>query len=274
MNSLLTQPIISEVHHCTDPVREDFHYHLEYELIYVIDGTIEIEINKQIYRASNDTLIFITNLDNHSVRQISPKYERCYITLNPPVTDTFIRNPFLLNMLKNHTEGFSHCIDVTPIRSIVQDIFGKLLQCHDHDILTNELVSCYISELLIHICRLQPQPFEYESNTWKSRILNIQTYLDVHYKEKIYIRDICQKFYVSNSCLTHQFSSLTSYSPKQYLTMVRLKNAAIEIHNSSRSINEIAIDCGFSDLNNFIKQFKRAYGCTPSQFRLNSIPAE
>lgn len=271
MDSFITQPIITEVQHRTDSVREDFHQHLEYELIYIIDGTIDIEINHKIYRVSNDTLILIANLDNHAVHQISANYDRCYIMLNTSVTDTFIRNPFLLNMLKNHTDGFQHCIDVSAIRETVRDIFKRLLAYQPAEMLENELIASYISELLIHVSRLNPQQFKYETSAWKNRILNIQTYLDTHYREKVRISDICQKFYISNSCLAHQFNELTGSSPKQYLTMVRLKSASIEIHNSERSINEIAMNCGFSDINNFIKQFKRYYGCSPSQLRSKNI---
>lgn len=267
MNMLLSQPIISEVRRYNAPMHDHFHHHLEYELIYVISGTIEIEINKKLYRAGDDTLIFIASLDNHSVRQLTAEYDRCYIMFNTAVTDTFIRNPFLLNMLKNHTDDFQHCIDVSPIRDTVVDIFSKLLRCSDGDLLNNELVACYLNELLIRVCRLRPQQFAYDANPWKSRILSIQTYIDSHYREKLRISDLCQQFFISNSCLSHQFTELTGYSPKQYLTMVRLKNAAIEIHNTDRSINEICIGCGFSDLNNFNRQFKRFYGCTPGQFR-------
>lgn len=272
MRTFITDPIIAEIQHSSDPVREDFHHHLEYELIYVTDGTIEIEINKKVYRVSNNTLIFITNLDNHSVHQISNEYHRYYVMLNTPPTDAFVRNPFLLNMLKNHPDDFQHCVDVSSIRDVVQSIFEKLLHCQANEMFSNELVGCYISELLINVCRLHPYQFEYESSTWKTRILNIQTYIDTHYQEKLRISDICQQFYISNSCLTHQFTELTGYSPKQYLTMVRLKNAAISIHDSKRSISDIAISCGFSDLNNFIKQFKRFYGCSPSQFRALNTP--
>ena len=64
----ISDPIISEIQYCEECVRDDIHQHNEYEIIYVIDGDVEISINNVVHRAGNQTLIFLTNLENHSVR--------------------------------------------------------------------------------------------------------------------------------------------------------------------------------------------------------------
>ena len=262
----LSTHIISDVQYCTSPVRNDFHHHNEYELIFVLEGTIEIEINNNRYQASDNTLILITNLENHSVHQLSTIYRRYYVTLHTIPTDAFIHNYELLNLLKNHTGDFSHCIDVTDIKNVLTELFEKLLTCNLEDKFSNELIGCYLSELLIHVIRKQ-SPSPIGMNTWKRRILNIQAYIDIHYREKLRIEEICRLFFISTSCLSHQFKELTGYSPKQYLTAVRMKSAAIKIHDTNLPIYDIAAECGFSDINNFVKQFKAIYGCTPGKFR-------
>ena len=139
----------------------------------------------------------------------------------------------------------------------------------------NELVACLLSELLSYVCQLHPNSRGVSLNeTCKSRILAVQKYLGEHYREEIRIGEICKQYYMSNYYLSHHFKTMTGYSPKQYLTLIRLKHAAILIHDTTMPIQEIAAFCGFSDINNFCKQFKREYQCTPGAFREKPETAE
>lgn len=267
MNSNNQDFMLTSVNYSTGNVRNDFHHHNDYEIIFVTDGEIEAIINDKVYQVPKKHLIFISNLENHSIRQISPTYKRYWITLHTLATDRHIRETEFLNILKNHAAGFCHSMDVSLIYDKLLPIFNNMLSCHAEDPYANRLVNCYLNELLIHIYRLYPEHFSIPDSTCQNRILEIQKYLDANYAENLRIDEISKRFFISDCYLSHQFKEVTGYSPKKYLTLVRLKQASIQIHDTLLPISEIAYSCGFSDINNFNRQFKQVYGCTPSVFR-------
>ena len=143
-----------------------------------------------------------------------------------------------------------------------------MLNCRRNTRFVNDLIASYLTELLILLSSLHPELLTYNlSGTCRNRVLAVQRYLDKHFAEHIRIEDVCKSHFISNHYMSHQFKELTGYSPKRYLTLLRLRHAAIMLYDTNMAINEIVFRCGFSDINNFCKQFKKEYHCTPSEYR-------
>jgi AraC-like DNA-binding protein len=53
----------------------------------------------------------------------------------------------------------------------------------------------------------------------------------------------------------------------------RMCRALQLLKQHSRSIKQIASDCGYSDLSNFYRDFKRVYAITPRELRLRELTA-
>ena len=63
------------------------------------------------------------------------------------------------------------------------------------------------------------------------------------------------------------FKQVVGISAMEYVIQLRIKSACDMLRNSGRTSVEIAFACGFQNLSNFNRQFKKCVGCTPRQYR-------
>ena len=117
------------------------------------------------------------------------------------------------------------------------------------------------------LCRLRPELLESTSQAGKSAVFAVQLYIDTHYAEPIRVSDLAERVFLTPCYLTHCFKSMTGYSPKQYLVQARLAAAKDLLIHSDLPVSEVAFHAGFSDVNNFIRAFRRETGCTPLRYR-------
>jgi AraC-like DNA-binding protein len=58
---------------------------------------------------------------------------------------------------------------------------------------------------------------------------------------------------------------------RRHLRDARMIGAAELMKQTARSIKQIALDCGYSDISNFYRDFKSVHGTTPRDVRLREL---
>ncbi|GAA5314810.1 MAG: GlxA family transcriptional regulator [Candidatus Pelagadaptatus aseana] len=98
-------------------------------------------------------------------------------------------------------------------------------------------------------------------------ILEIQHWLEAHYREAISMDDLGHAFGLSNRSLLRRFKLATGLSPLSYLQDIRLDMACRLLVQSNKSVEEVTHEVGYEDVSSFIRLFKRRSGFTPNNYR-------
>jgi AraC family L-rhamnose operon regulatory protein RhaS len=93
------------------------------------------------------------------------------------------------------------------------------------------------------------------------------SYLERHFAEPVSLAALAKSSGVSPRHLRRVFAKLCKASPMDYLMELRAAQAAELLESSELRVSEIAFRCGFGDGNYFARQFKRAAGLSPRQYR-------
>ena|SRR5215217_2565638 len=63
------------------------------------------------------------------------------------------------------------------------------------------------------------------------------------------------------------FKTITGVPPAKYLKCLRMQEAAVLLTTTFLSVKEIVRRVGLTDESHFVRDFKRFYGVTPSEYR-------
>lgn len=82
---------------------------------------------------------------------------------------------------------------------------------------------------------------------------------------------LCRDIGMSSSQLHRKLTALTGKPAVEIITVMRLEKAKALLANSSKTIAEIAYECGFDDPDYFSRAFSKRFGTTPTKFRISGL---
>lgn len=257
------------------------HIHPECELNFIENakGAQRI-VGDSIEEIDEEELVLVTNphLEHawKDYRNVSKNIHEITIQFHPDLlTDTFLNKNQMISIrqLFRHAErgvAFSR-ESIAKVRPLL-----KTLTCENDSFYSLIKLLIILHELSIDKGMRELSTGQFAANVMHQHssdesLGRVMDYLSRHYSEVIRLSEVAEMVNMSESSFCRFFKQHTSKSFIDFLTDIRLGAASRALIDSSLSIAEIGYDCGFNNLSNFNRIFKKKKGVTPSEFGTTTV---
>lgn len=102
---------------------------------------------------------------------------------------------------------------------------------------------------------------------YQQAISNAMRHLIARFREPVRLEEVLEITGLSRPTFARQFKKHSGRTFSEFLNRLRLQAACRELLDSDRSVLEIALGCGFSQISFFNRLFRRLQKCSPTEFR-------
>ena len=153
----------------------------------------------------------------------------------------------------------------------IAETINKIIRnCSSGDKAKNIYADLSLKELLIRLVQSQYlKRVEMDKNDKKnfSRQHFLLDYIHGHLTEKLGVDSLSRKAYMSRNEFFKWFRQQFGISPLEYINRERIKLAKQILGSQNTTVTETAYQCGFTDVNYFVRLFKKSEGITPGTFK-------
>ncbi|MFT3826372.1 MAG: AraC family transcriptional regulator [Chitinophagaceae bacterium] len=153
----------------------------------------------------------------------------------------------------------------------ITTLINKLIAvCSGTDRAKNIFADLTLKELLIRLVQsqhLQQVAIESDAHKNNGRSHFILNYIHEHLTEKIAVDALSRKVYLSRNVFFKWFKDEFGITPLDYINNERIKLAKQLLSDPQNNVRSVSMQCGFSDVNYFIRLFKKTEGITPRTYK-------
>lgn len=250
-----------------------WHIHPEFELSYLFQGKGTITVGDHVSKIGNDQILLLgPNLPHgwygNSQGQTSSKSKQIIIQFPYDfLGKDFFQNSSMLKireLLTCSNRGLR--FQGTEMKKITRKI-RKMFQDSDFDRTITLLEILNILSQCKHVSSLSSIGYSQQLNEYESvRLNSIYKFILDNFKNNIDLNTISEYSNMTPQAFSKYFKERTRKNFTTFLNEVRIGYACRLINEKQMNFSQICFECGYSNLSNFNRQFKRNMQKTPSEF--------
>lgn len=240
-----------------DSVHVPPHLHEAIEVVYVIKGSVELGVGKELYHLNEGDLgVVFPNIIHHYQVFAEGENTAIYLFIEPTLFTGFLEDLKL------------YCPEnpVITKENLQSDIVSavKMLTKIDAE---KSLMSHAYAQMILAYVFTNVKLVEKDSVKDDNLIYNAVSYVAMNFRESISLENMAQDLGVSKYVLSRMFAKTFHCNFCKYVNKIRLNYAVSYLENSDISITELCLECGFDSQRTFNRVFKEEYKMTPREYR-------
>lgn len=259
-----------------------FHWHKEWEIIRVLDGTFLISVDGQEYTAKQGDILLLHGGTLHGGL---PPYHCTFECLDFDLHGLFLDisqvkeylRPFYRNTYLPLIFYPGYHADVYPI---VEELMGGFAGREADPFRTLNAFG-NVSRLFAILLKKGYYRLNTDAasdtaakTTAKTELLKpVLEYMETNFASPLSLAELSGIIGMNPKYFCRFFKAMTNQTPMNYLNYYRVERAARMLGNPSLSVTEVGLECGFNDICHFIKTFKKYKNTTPKQYQKKNSAA-
>lgn len=248
------------------------HWHDDIELILLLSGKMNYYVNGKIIELKENDGILINTREMHYGYSVNG--EDCVficVLFQPSLLSACkkIYQSYVEPLLGTHSLSYLHLTDINN-----SDILGEIKKIWQLKEEQNSLYEMNVLGILYSLwssfSSISSSVLDQVREDLPSDVAALRqmvSYIHSHYREDLSLQTIAMQANICKSKCCKVFKTQVNQSPIDFLNSYRLQVSTDMLTNTTMSISDIALDCGFNHLSYYSKLFLRCYGCTPSEYR-------
>ena len=225
------------------------HLHQSFELIMVLSGNMEITVDNKKYIINKNEAVLVFPNQLHSLNGDNCKHMLC-------IFSSEIVKSFSIKVANKSPESNKFLINKFLFDSI--------------DMICEDSTKIKKKGILYTICSEFDDNAKYidKKNNDTNLLYRIFEFVELNYNKCCSLEMLSKETTYSYSYLSRYFKNEVSMSFNTYVNLYRISKACYTLTNTNCSAIQCALECGYTSLRSFNRNFKLFTLLTPSEYRL------
>lgn len=247
-----------------------FHWHNEWELLRVLEGTLQISMDDDQYNAGPGDILLIRGGMLHGGVPVNCVYECLVFDLyglfrSLDMVKKYLRPFYRQTILPQSCFRAGNYEQMQHITDTLMSAFTRTDACQELEAVAG--LARLFAWLWENDRYIQSPESAFTGTHRITQIKAVLEYIENHYGDGITLESLAGVVGMNPKYFCRVFSSLTHMSPMDYVNFYRIEKSAYLLDSTDLPITAVGLECGFSESSYFTKVFKKYKGLTPRDYR-------